>query len=162
MDPYLNPNKITKVSPSLIINDTYYNTPADIASTFSNFFSSVTNSFSFLNIDNCSNFINNHFSSTSSLKQFSDSKYHFDFLEFSSDEVYKSLRFSRSSSAAGFMGIETRVLKKCAFELKNCFRDMFNLCLSTGSVHNEWKAVFLTPIYKGKASKSSLDNYRPI
>ena len=38
LDPYLNPNKITKVSPSLIINDTYYNTPADVASTFSNFF----------------------------------------------------------------------------------------------------------------------------
>lgn len=27
LDPYLNPNKITKVSPSLIINDTYFNTP---------------------------------------------------------------------------------------------------------------------------------------
>ena len=93
-----------------------------------------------------------------SLKQFSDSKYHFDFLEFSSDEVYKSLRSLRSSSAAGFVGIETRVLKECAFELKDCFRDMFNLCLSTGSVPDE----FLTPIYKGKVSKSSLDNYRPI
>jgi len=45
LDPYLNPNKITKVSPSLIINDTYFNTPKDIAMTFSNFFSSVTNSF---------------------------------------------------------------------------------------------------------------------
>jgi hypothetical protein len=32
---------------------------------FSNFLPSVTNSFSFLGIDDCSNFINNHFLTTS-------------------------------------------------------------------------------------------------
>ena len=78
---------------------------------------------------------------------FSDSKYHFYFLEFSSDEVYKSLRSLRFSSAAEFVGIETRVLKECAFDLKDCFKDMFNLCLSTSSVPDEWKVAFLTPIY---------------
>ena len=32
----------------------------------------------------------------------------------------------------------------------------------TGTVPDEWKVAFLTPIYKGKGSKSVLDNYRPI
>ena len=58
--------------------------------------------------------------------------------------------------------IETRVFKDCASELKDCFTDLFNLCLSTGSIPDDWKVAFLTPIYKGKGSKSSLDNYRPI
>ena len=48
-------------------------------------------------------------------------------------------------------------MKECAFELKDCFRDLFNLCLSTGFVTDEWKVAFLTPIYKGKGC-----NYRPI
>jgi len=58
--------------------------------------------------------------------------------------------------------IETRVFKDCASELKDCFTDLFNLCLSTGSTPDDWKVAFLTPIYKGKGSKASLDNYRPI
>ena len=149
LDPYLNPNKISKVSPSLIINDTYYNTPADIALTFSNFFSSVTNNFSFLNRDSCSNFITNHFSSISSLKHPLGSDKHFNFIAFNCDEVVKAFSKLRSSSAAGFVGIETRVLKECASELGNCFTDLFNLCLLTGTVPDEWKVAFLTPIYKG-------------
>ena len=40
--------------------------------------------------------------------------------------------------------------------------DLFNLCLSSGSIPDDWKVAFLTPIYKGKGSKSSLDKYRPI
>jgi hypothetical protein len=91
------------------------------------------------------------------LKLSSDLKYHFNCLEFSSDEVSKSFFASRLSSAAGIVGTESRILKKCAFELKDYFRDFFNFCLSTGSVPDEWKVAFLTPIYKGKRSESSLD-----
>ena len=47
-------------------------------------------------------------------------------MEFSSNEVFKSFFALRSSSAAGFVGIESRILKECAFELKDCFRDLFN------------------------------------
>jgi hypothetical protein len=70
------------------------------------------------------------------MKRFSDSKFHFNFLEFSSDEVSKSFM---ASSAAGFVGIESRILKELvkAFELKDCFRDFFNFCLPTGSVPDE-------------------------
>jgi hypothetical protein len=167
LDPYLNPNKISKVSPSLIINDTYFNTPKDIAMTFSNFFSSVTNSFSFLGIDDCSNFINNHFLTTPLLNSLSNSDPGFNFVKFSAVEVHKALLSLRSSSAAGFVGIETRVFIDCASELKDCLTDLFNLCLSTGIFYSvflpdDWKVAFLTPIYKGKGSKFSLDNYRPI
>ena len=60
------------------------------------------------------------------------------------------------------MGIETKVFRECGSELTDCLTDLFNLCLSTGSVPDEGKVAFLTPIYKGKGSKSKLDIYKPI
>lgn len=95
--------------------------------TFSNFFSSVTNSFSFLGIDDCSNFINNHFLITPLLNSLSNSGSGYDFVKFSAVEVHKALLSLRSSSAAGFVGIETRVFKDCASELKDCLTDLFNV-----------------------------------
>ncbi len=116
---------------------------------FSNFFSSVTNSLSFLAFDDCSYFINNHFLSTALLNSLSNSGSGFDFVKFSVVEVHKDLFSLRSSSAAGFVGTETRVFKDCASELKDCLTDLFNLCLSICSIPDDWKVAFLTPINKG-------------
>jgi hypothetical protein len=98
------------------------------------------------------------------LNSVSNSGTGFDFVKFSAVEVHTALLSLRSLSYTflGFVGIETRVFKDCASESKDCLTDLFNLCLSTGSIPDDWKVAFLTPIYKGKGSKSSLDNYRPI
>ena len=84
---------------------------------FSNFVSSVTNSVSVLGIDDCSNFINNHFLTTPLLNSLSNFYPGFNFVKFIAVEVHKALLSLRSSSAAGFVGIETRVFKDCASEL---------------------------------------------
>ncbi len=39
---------------------------------------------------------------------------------------------------------------------------LFNNCINTGSFPNEWKIAQVTPVYKGKRSKSDINNYRPI
>ena len=62
--------------------------------TISNFFSSVTNSFSFLGIDDCSNFINNHFLTTPLLNILSNSGSDFDFVKFSAVEVHKATHYA--------------------------------------------------------------------
>ena len=40
--------------------------------------------------------------------------------------------------------------------------DLFNLCIKQNEFPEEWKVSYITPIYKGKNSQSSLGNYRPI
>jgi len=40
--------------------------------------------------------------------------------------------------------------------------ELLNVCLDSDCVSDEWKISFITPIYKGKACKSILDNYRSI
>jgi hypothetical protein len=40
--------------------------------------------------------------------------------------------------------------------------DLFNLCLETNTIPDEWKISYITPIHKGKGSKSQVDKYRPI
>ena len=54
------------------------------------------------------------------------------------------------------------VFKDCADELSPVITDLFNLCLANNKIPDEWKIALVTPIYKGKGSKSSLDNFRPI
>jgi hypothetical protein len=118
--------------------------------TFSNFVSSITNSFSFLGIDNCFNFINNHFFTIPLLNSLSNSDSGFNFVQFSAVEVHKALLSLRSSSAAGFVGIETRLCKYCASELKVSSTDLFNHFHSTGSILDDWLVAFLAPIFEVK------------
>ena len=36
---------------------------------------------------------------------------------------------------------------------------LFNVCIESNCVPDEWKISYITLIYKGKGSKSSADNY---
>jgi hypothetical protein len=128
--------------------------------TLSYFFSSFTNNFSFLGIEDCSNFINNHFLTTPLLNSLSNSDSGFNFVKFSAVEVHKALLSLRSSSAMGFVGIETRA-KLCIW-IVGLLNWHIYWHLSTDSIPDYWKMAFLTPIFKSKGSKSSLDNYRTI
>ena len=60
------------------------------------------------------------------------------------------------------MGIDTIIFKDCAAELAPIFTNLFNSCLETSSIPDEWKIAHLTPCFKGKGSKSDVNNYRPI
>ena len=46
--------------------------------------------------------------------------------------------------------------------MKNPIADLFNECFKSNTFPDEWKISYITPIYKGKGSQSSLENYRPI
>jgi hypothetical protein len=82
--------------------------------------------------------------------------------EFSTDEVSIALSEMRSDSDPGFVGIDAIIFKECSHELKHVICALFNKCLTTSELPDDWKISYTTPVYKGKGSKSDLGNYRPI
>ena len=67
-----------------------------------------------------------------------------------------------SDSSKGAVGIETKLFKECANELATPLANLFNNCLKNNYMPIEWKLAHLTPNYKGKGSKSDINNYRPL
>jgi hypothetical protein len=59
------------------------------------------------------------------------------------------------------VGIEKKNFKQCANELAKPLADLFNICIKNNFIPIEWKLAHLTPNYKGKGSKSDINNYRP-
>ena len=86
----------------------------------------------------------------------------FDFGFTSKIDVNERLRKINSKSSPGSVDIEALVFKECADELAPTITDLFNVCLTQNKMPDEWKISHITPIYKGKGIKSSLENYRPI
>jgi len=62
----------------------------------------------------------------------------------------------------GSVGIETKIFKEGASELATPFANLFNNCIKNNFMPIEWKLAHLTPSYKGKGSKSDINNYRPL
>ena len=86
----------------------------------------------------------------------------FDFGRIEIDEVVKALQDLDITASPGAVDISTKVLKNCATELGPVLTDLFNFCLDKGEIPDEWKVAYVTPLYKGKGSKSDISNYRPI
>ena len=62
----------------------------------------------------------------------------------------------------GFSAIESIILRHCSLELAPSITHLFNLCIRNSIITDKWKIAFLSPVFKGKGSKSSPDSYRPI
>jgi hypothetical protein len=156
----INPNKKSIIIPNLILKGHVQNTTLDAANQFFNFFSTILVKFIFIPIAFCLNFVENHFKNNMKiLVNFSKS---FDFLEITPEEVLKELNSLDPTSSKGAVGIEPKIFKQCANELAKPLADLFNNCIKNNFIPLEWKLAHLTPNYKGKGSKSDINNYRPL
>ena len=63
LSSYINPNKKSQISPSLILKSTSSNSSAELSNVFSNYFSSILDNFNFINLNTCLIYIDNHFNS---------------------------------------------------------------------------------------------------
>ena len=57
--------------------------------------------------------------------------------------------------------IGPRFLKECATPLAAPLTELFNLCLTTASIPDEWKCHMITPVFKS-GNRSLVTNYIPI
>ena len=70
--------------------------------------------------------------------------------------------YKRKYESPRYIGIETVIFKDSANELCSALTDLFNHCIKDSKIPEDWKISYVTPVYKGKGSKSELENYRPI
>jgi hypothetical protein len=117
--------------------------------------------FSFLNLAICLSYVHNFFHTCFFIAKLSKNP-KFDFSKFSQIEVCKALNELDKDSSPGYIGIETVIFKESANELSSALTDLFNHCIKDSKIPEDWKISYVTPVYKGKGSKSELENYRPI
>ena len=129
---------------------------------FSNFFSSILEKFDFVCIDICKKYVTDFFVNTPSLAKFMTHSVKFDFGTISEVTILHHLDTMNSKSAPGSVEIEAKLFKECSNELLAVITNLFNYCLDSNAIPDEWKISHITPVFKGKGKKSSLDNYRPI
>ena len=106
-------------------------------------------------------YITNYFTKNSSLK-FTRPVSNFKISPLSILEVVDGLKSLTKNSGVGEVGIESVILIEGAEEIGPNLTYLFNLIISTGIFPDEWKCAHVVPLYKGKGSKSSPENYRPI
>ena len=160
LNPYVNQDKNKFTSPSQIINDT--NDKAAIANGFSNYFSSILTNIVFLQLSICLSFVSNTFSSISILNKIYSPRNKFKFKPVTLKSVTTAFSTMDPDSSPGSTGIESIVLKSCPRDVLIALTSLFNLCIETNKIPDEWKISILSPIHKGKGLKSSFENYRPI
>ena len=78
------------------------------------------------------------------------------------DLVEKAIDKLRVGSAPGPDRIPSIFFKKMKHVISEPLRIMFEVSFRTGSVPLEWKIADVIPVFKGKGSPSSVENYRPI
>jgi hypothetical protein len=66
------------------------------------------------------------------------------------------------SCGPGVSGISTKVLKAAHEELASVVTELFNKCIETKTIPNEWKLAVVTSLCKSKGIKTDLNNYRGI
>ena len=80
----------------------------------------------------------------------------------SCDSVKHALSSIKAKTAGGPDGLQAFVLKKLAPAISPNITSIFNSSIVHRTFPNEWKKANITPIWKGKGSKSDPTNYRPI
>ena len=82
-------------------------------------------------------------------------------LSFTAASVSKTFKRVNPRKAAGQDGIPSRVLKACADQLADVFKDIFNQALSQSAVPTCFKRATIFPVPK-KANVTELNDYRPV
>ena len=150
INPYLNPNKTVSISSSDLFHNCSSNSPQDIANTFANFFESYFYEFIFISISVCFDYTQNHFKSNTILITYQNGA-KFTFHPVDEEDPKKKLNGIDPYSAAGISGIESAIIKHSVEELIKPLAILFNICISSNKIPDEWKIAFVTPVLKPKA-----------
>jgi hypothetical protein len=166
LDPYLNPNKKNPILSTIKIDNKCVNNKKDLLFHFSKVFT-VSHDYKsifvhdFPLISESLSFIHKTLDPVRNIL-LEKSTLPFSFAVIHPEAVEIALLKLKDNSSAGSIGIPVSVFKHCYKQLSYPLASLFNNCINTGSFPNDWKIAQVTPVYKGKGSKSDINNYRPI
>ena len=81
---------------------------------------------------------------------------------FTREDVRKALLNKSDFSSPGPDGLHYIVFKKAGPKMEELLAMLFQRSLRDCAIPEKWKKSTITPIYKGKGSKSEVENYRPV
>ena len=68
----------------------------------------------------------------------------------------------KGGKAAGIDGIVVEMLKNGGISIINWLLRIFNKCMESGVVPDDWKVGCIVPVYKGKGDRRDWTNYKVI
>lgn len=86
----------------------------------------------------------------------------FNFTYCSLDEVVQLVKNLDVTSSPGISGIPVKIFKYSINTLAPLLVHLFNACIDTYMLPNEWKCGIVIPLYKNKGDNMDLNNYRGI
>ena len=66
----------------------------------------------------------------------------------------------KGGKAAGMNGIVVEMLKNGGIRIIDWLLRIFNKCMESGVVPEDWKAACVVPVYKGRGDRRDCANYR--
>ena len=78
------------------------------------------------------------------------------------EEIGKALRKVKRGKSTGLDGISGEMLLEGGVSVVEWMLRLFNLCLTTGVVPQDWQDACVVPLYKGKGDKFECGSYRGI
>ena len=78
------------------------------------------------------------------------------------EEIIDALKKVKSGKAAGMDGIVVEMLKNGGISIIDRLLRIFNKCMESGVVPEDWKVACIVPVYKGKGDMKGCANYRGI
>jgi len=147
-------NKIVLEENGILITN-----PVEVGNNFNQFFTNIKPN-AFQPDDVCNKFIADNFKLLKENNLIKTSE--FKFRQTTPAIVSKLLKNLDESKGAGVTGIPSKVLKHSHEELAPILASIFNQCILTGIIPNEFKEALVKPLFKNKGSPLDNNNYRGI
>ena len=128
---------------------------------FSNYFSTILDNINFLSLNSCHDYLSLHFNNQSFMNKLAAIET-FELQPFPTSTVIDQLKSIDADSSPGITEISPKVLKHCSSELGKVFSLLFNRCVASSSIPDEWKITYVSPVPKPKGNKTDPSNYRLI
>ena len=143
----------------LIENGVKVDNRSEMPDYFNSFFTSIVSN-SFSDQSSCTSFIDQVFMKLKRKKKVNIPG--FTFGNYTSLSVIKAINELSITSSPGVSGIPTRILKEIGVKIAPVLAEIFNNCISSGIIPDEWKTAVVTPLFKNKGQKEDLNSYRGI